>query len=102
MDVRLPDENEHQSSPVLEELNEGKFRMNHKHPDTFWSDSSHADGLGDRVHRRYVRSLSWNRRPYVFIRPFGPPTGEPDAGDPPVRFGGRGSPERGSPYPYIS
>ena len=28
-----------------------------------------------------------------------PPTGEPDAGDPPVRFGGRGSVR--SPYPYI-
>ena len=27
-----------------------------------------------------------------------PPTGEPYAGDPPVRFGGRGS--CGSPYPY--
>src|SRR5947208_2509884 len=29
-----------------------------------------------------------------------PPTGEPYAGDPPVRFGGRGS--CGSPYPYPS
>jgi len=28
-----------------------------------------------------------------------PPTGEPDAGDPLVRFGGRGS-RNGSPYPY--
>ena len=28
------------------------------------------------------------------------PTGEPDAGDPPVRFGGRGSGESRSPYPY--
>ena len=27
-----------------------------------------------------------------------PPTGEPDAGNPPVRFGGRGGPR--SPYPY--
>src|SRR5262249_8350164 len=28
-----------------------------------------------------------------------PPTGEPDAGRPPVRFGGRGE-RNGSPYPY--
>jgi hypothetical protein len=28
-----------------------------------------------------------------------PPTGEPDAGNPPVRFGGRGGPR--SPYPYV-
>ena len=29
-----------------------------------------------------------------------PPTGEPDAGDPPVRFGGRGGEAIGPPYPY--
>ena len=28
-----------------------------------------------------------------------PPTGKPDAGDPPVRFGGRGGVQR-HPYPY--
>ena len=35
------------------------------------------------------------------VNPLGgePPTGEPDAGDPPVRFGGRGNSR--SPYPYI-
>jgi hypothetical protein len=34
------------------------------------------------------------------VREIGPLTGEPDAGDPPVRFGGRGGPSPGSPYPY--
>ena len=29
------------------------------------------------------------------------PTGEPDAGDPPVRFGGRGDHESDLPYPYV-
>ena len=29
-----------------------------------------------------------------------PPTGEPDAGNPPVRFGGRGDRTTVSPYPY--
>ncbi|HWT79899.1 MAG TPA: group II intron reverse transcriptase/maturase, partial [Candidatus Methylomirabilis sp.] len=29
-----------------------------------------------------------------------PPTGEPDAGKPPVRFGGRGGGQTRSPYPY--
>ena len=29
-----------------------------------------------------------------------PPTGKPDAGEPPVRFGGRGSGHVRSPYPY--
>ena len=29
-----------------------------------------------------------------------PPTGEPCAGDPPARFGGRGGRETGLPYPY--
>jgi len=31
-----------------------------------------------------------------------PPTGEPDAGDPPVRFGGGGAGPLGPPYPYCS
>ena len=30
-----------------------------------------------------------------------PPTGKPDAGEPPVRFGGRGSGQVRSPYPYL-
>jgi len=29
-----------------------------------------------------------------------PPTREPDAGDPPVRFGGRGETATSRPYPY--
>jgi hypothetical protein len=30
-----------------------------------------------------------------------PPTGEPYAGEPPVRFGGRGDRETDLPYPYL-
>ena len=48
-----------------------------------------TDGLGDEAKRR---SLSTEH----------PPTGKPDAGEPPVRFGGRGSGYVRSPYPYPS
>ena len=46
-----------------------------------------TDALGDEAKRR---SLSREH----------PPTGKPDAGEPPVRFGGRGSGPVRSPYPY--
>ena len=46
-----------------------------------------TDGLGDEAKSR---SLSTEH----------PPTGKPDAGEPPVRFGGRGSGHVRSPYPY--
>ncbi len=46
-----------------------------------------TDALGDEAKSR---SLSTEH----------PPTGKPDAGDPPVRFGGRGSGHGCSPYPY--
>ena len=46
-----------------------------------------TDGLGDEAKSR---SLSTEH----------PLTGKPDAGDPPVRFGGRGSGYVRSPYPY--
>jgi hypothetical protein len=46
-----------------------------------------TDGLGDEAKSR---SLSIEH----------PPTGKPDAGEPPVRFGGRGSGFVRSPYPY--
>ena len=45
-----------------------------------------TDGLGDEAKSR---SLSTEH----------PPTGKPDAGNPPVRFGGRGGASR-HPYPY--
>ncbi len=48
-----------------------------------------TDGLGDEAKSR---SLSTEH----------PPTGKPDAGEPPVRFGGRGSGHVRSPYPYRS
>ena len=55
-----------------------------------WSDTERlTDGLGDEAKSR---SLSTEH----------PPTGKPDAGDPPVRFGGRGSGHVRSPYPYRS
>ena len=47
-----------------------------------------TDGLGDEAKSR---SLSTEH----------PPTGKPDAGNPPVRFGGRGSGHVRSPYPYL-
>jgi len=48
-----------------------------------------TDGLGDEAKSR---SLSKEH----------PLTGKPDAGEPPVRFGGRGSDHVRSPYPYLS
>jgi hypothetical protein len=58
-------------------------------PSTIGSDDTErlTDGLGDEAKSR---SLSTEH----------PPTGKPDAGEPPVRFGGRGSGYVRSPYPY--
>ena len=48
-----------------------------------------TDGLGDEAKSRSPSTEH-------------PPTGKPDAGDPPVRFGGRGRGHVRSPYPYLA
>ena len=59
--------------------------------------------VGCESFRRSLGAFSSRRgaRPSL-LSEVNPPTGEPDAGDPPVRFGGRGEPgPLGPPYPYL-
>ena len=54
-----------------------------------------------RVSRRFLRGVGDGRS--SLLSQVTPPTGEPDAGNPPVRFGGKGEPNSiGSPYSYHS
>ena len=97
MDVVLSGVDENILASARRELNEGKL------PASFGtrqaSDGPHADGSGNRVLCDTSGLFHYWCGPHEFIRPHGPPTGEPDAGNPPVRFGGRGG-RKASPYPY--
>src|SRR5437764_8955195 len=52
-------------------------------------------GSGDRATQtsQHVRLLSPRRKSHVYTSANASTPGEPDAGDPPVRFGGRGRPK---------